>query len=192
MKQFILLLTVCCLKFSLGSAQQANNHFLKNDSIMIITAQEYLGNKIGINFVEKHLKINSVDSIHGMITFLINTQGKKRMRNMIIVFVDGNKIDSIRTPKISKIDITRYYKGVISKHIFLNKTYAIELAEKIGFQKGIKPWSIKLSRFLDNILWEVENTQKEQLNKPYFASGKELNINARTGKYKKYDWTSIE
>jgi hypothetical protein len=192
MKQFILLLIVCCLKFSLGSAQQADNHFLKNDSIMIITAQKYLGNKIGTSFVEKHLKINSVDSIHGMLTFLINAQGKKRMRNMIIVFVDGNKIDSIRTPKISKIDIKSYYKGVISKHIFLNKTYAIELAEKLGFQKGIKPWSIKLTRFLDNIIWEVENTQKEQLHKPYFAAGNELSINAQTGKYKKYNWTSIE
>lgn len=192
MKKFILILIVCCLKFSIGFAQQVDNHFLKNDSIMIITAQKYLGSKIGTSFVEKYLNVNSVDSIHGMISFLINAQGKKRMRNMIIVFVDGNKIDSIGTPKISKIDITRYYKGVLSKHIFLNKTYAIELAEKIGFQKGIKPWSIKLTRFLDNIIWEVENTQKEQLNKPYFAAGNELSINARTGKYKEYHWISGE
>ena len=159
---------------------------------MIITAQKYLGNRIGTNFVERHLKINSVDSIQGMISFLIKKQGTKSRRNMIIVFVDGNKIDSIGTPKISKVDIKKYYKGVISKNIFLNKTYVIELAEKIGFQKGIKPWSINLTRFLNNIIWEVENTQKEQLHKPYFATGKELSINARTGKYIKLDWTSIE
>jgi hypothetical protein len=192
MKQFILILIVCCLKLSLVSAQQIDNHFLKNDSIMIITAQKYLSNRIGINFVEKHLKINSVDSIQGMISFLINQQDTKSRRNMIIVFFDGNIIDSIGTPKISKVAIKKYYKGIISKNIFLNKTYVIELAEKIGFQKGIKPWSINLTRFLNNIIWKVENTQKEQLHKPYFATGKTLNINARTGKYKKYDWVSLE
>jgi len=192
MKKFILILIVCCLKFSLSIAQQVDNHYLKNDSIMITTAQKYLSNKLGVNFVEKHLKINSVDSIHGMISFLINQQGAKSRRNMIIVFVDGNKIDSIGTPKISKVDIKKYYKGAISKNIFLNKTYVIELAEKIRFQKGIKPWSINLTRFLGNIIWEVENTQEEQLHKPYFATGKELSINARTGKYIKLDWTSIE
>jgi len=159
---------------------------------MIITAQKYLSNKLGINFVEKHLKINSVDSIQGMVTFLINQKGTKSRRNMIIVFVDGNKIDSIGTPKISKVDIKKYYKGAISKNIYLNKTYVIELAEKIRFQKGIKPWSIKLTRFLDTLIWEIENTQEEQLHKPYFAAGKELNINARTGKYKKLDWLSGE
>ena len=68
----------------------------------------------------------------------------------------------------------------------------MELAEKIRFQKGIKPWSIKLTRFLGNIIWEVKSTREEQLHKPYFATGKELNINARTGKYTKLDWTSIE
>ena len=192
MKKFIFILIVCFLKFSLGVAQQVDNHFFKNDSIMIITAQKYLGNRIGTNFVERHLKINSVDSIQGMISFLIKKQGTKSRRNMIIVFVDGNKIDSIGTPKISKVDIKKYYKGVISKNIFLNKTYVIELAEKIRFQKGIKPWSIKLTRFLDTIIWEVENTQEEQLDKPYFASGKGININARTGKYKKHDWLSGE
>lgn len=192
MKQFILILIVCCLKFSFVFAQEVDNHFLKNDSMMIITAQKYLSNKLGINFVEKHLKINSVDSVQGMVSFLINQQDSKRRRNMIIVFVDGNKIDSIRTPKIGKVDIKKYYKGVISKNIFLNKTYVIELAEKIRFQKGIKPWSIKLTLFLGNIIWEVKNTHEEQLQKPYFATGKELSINARTGKYIKLDWTSIE
>jgi len=180
------------LKFSFVYAQEVDNHFLKNDSIMITTAQKYLSNKLGINFVENHLKINSVDSIHGMVSFLINQQGAKSRRNMIIVFVDGNIIDSLGTPKISKADIKKYYKGVISKNIFLNKTYVIELAEKIRFQKGIKHWSINLTRFLGNIIWEVENTQEEQLHKPYFVSGKGININARTGKYEKFDWLSCE
>ena len=103
-------------------AQEVDNHFLKNDSIMINTAQKYLSNKLGINFVEKNLKINSVDSVQGLISFLINQQGTKSKRNVIIVFVDGSKIDSIRTPKISKVDIKKYYKGVVSKNIFLNKT----------------------------------------------------------------------
>jgi hypothetical protein len=122
MKQFILILIVCCLKFSFVFAQEVDNHFLKNDSIMINTAQKYLSNKLGINFVEKNLKINSVDSVQGLISFLINQQGTKSKRNVIIVFVDGSKIDSIRTPKISKVDIKKYYKGVVSKNIFLNKT----------------------------------------------------------------------
>jgi len=159
---------------------------------MINTAQKYLSNKLGINFVEKNLKINSVDSVQNMVSFLINQLGTKSKRNVIIIFVDGNTIDSIGTPKISKVDIKKYYKGVVSKNIFLNKTYVIELAEKIRFQKGIKPWSIKLTRFLDTIIWEVRSTREEQLHKPYFATGKELNINAGTGKYIKLDWTSGE
>ena len=111
---------------------------------------------------------------------------------MIVVFVDGNKIDSLYTPKIRKADIREFYKGIISTTIFLNKNYAIELAEKIGFQKGIKRWSVKLERYLDTVIWKIENTQKEQLDKPYFTSGNELNINAKSGKYQKYDWVSCE
>ena len=180
------------MKFSFVYGQEVDNHFLKNDSIMITTAQKYLSNKLGANFVDNHLKINSVDSIHGMVSFLINQQGAKSRRNMIIVFVDGNIIDSLGTPKISKADIKKYYNGVISKNIFLSKTYVIEFAEKIRFQKGIKPWSINLTRFLGNILWEVRSTREEQLYKSYFATGKGLSINARTGKYKKYYWMSGE
>lgn len=159
---------------------------------MIVTAQKYLYNKIGINFVEKHLKINSVDSIHGMVTFLIKQEAMKSKRNMIIVFVDGNKIDSTETPKISKADIKKFNRGTISKNIFLNKTYVIELAEKIGFEKGIKDWSIELTRLLGKIIWEVENTKKEQLQNNFSASGNGISINARTGKYKTFEWISGE
>ena len=192
MRTIILFITMYCLGFGFGNAQQTDNHYSNNDSIMISTAKKYLNNRIGTNFVEKSIVINSVDSIDGIVTFLISQHGTKSKRNMIVVFVDGNKIDSLFTPKIRISDIIKFYKGTISTTIFLNKTYAIELAEKIGFQKGIHKWSVKLIRFLETVIWEIENTQKEQLDKPYFSSGNGLNINAKSGKYRKHDWLSCE
>jgi len=192
MRKIILIITVYCLGFGFVTAQQTDNHYSNNDSIMISTAKKYLNNRIGTDFVDKSIVINSVDSIHGLVTFLINLHGTKSKRNMIVVFVDENKIDSLYTPKIRKADIRKFYKGIISTTIFLNINYAIELAEKIGFQKGIKRWSVKLERYLDTVIWEIENTQKEQLDKPYFASGNGLNINAKSGKYKIHDWVSCE
>ncbi|MDD4971961.1 MAG: hypothetical protein PHT07_21250 [Paludibacter sp.] len=192
MRKFIIILATYCLGFGSGNAQQVDNHYSNNDSIMIITAQKYLNDRLGAKFVKKSVEINSVDSIQGLITFLIRQHDTKSKRNMIVVFVDGEKIDSLSTPKIKRADIEKYYNGTISTNIFLNKTYAIELAEKIGFQKGIHKWSVKLLRSLDAVTWEITNTQKEQLNKPYFTSGKGLSINAKSGKYRKFNWVACE
>ena len=193
MKRHTLMFLLLCFKFSLSQSQCVINHFSIDDSIKMIRAQKYLINKLGERFVKDSLEFSGFyQSILYMVTFEIKPQIIKNNKNMIDVFIDGNYIETKYNTKIDATDLKRYYNGGPSMNIFYNKTFAIELAQKIGLEKGIKEWEIKLSGVVDDVSWDIYSFQYEETEHPYQAGGKFLRLNINSGKYKLLKWHSIE
>lgn len=189
----ILVILFFCVNLCIGQSSAVDSNLSMDDSLRVENAKKYLSKKLGAKFVKDSLVFSGIYlSVLHMVTFEIKRQVIKNNRNMIIVFIDGQKIDTIYNTKIDSFDIKKYYNKKTSKNIFYNKTFALETARKISFEKGIKEWTIEITGLTNDLVWEIDATTKEQKEHPHQASGKSLNVYLNSGKYKISDWVSIE
>ena len=193
MKKLKLILIIIIFNISYGISQTEKYNLSMDDALRVIKAIGYLNENINKNFVMDSLEFSGIykDMLH-MVTFEIKNQYKSDNKNMIIVFIDYNVIDTINNTKISKIDIKRYYNGKYSNNIYYNKAYALNLAKEINFEKGNKEWICELKGVMDDVSWNIYSTTFEQVEHPHQCGGKCLKVNLRSGKYEINEWYSIE
>ena len=164
-----------------------------HDSTDLAIATNYLITKLGQDFVKQHLVYKGhYQSVLHMVTFEITPQKFINNRNMIIVSMDGNEVETKYNTKITETDIKDYYKGLPPKNIFFNRNYALKQASRIKFPKGIKDWEIEIDGVADEVYWNIKSFDKESFTPMWSAQGKSLEVDIRTGRLKKDRWYGVE
>ena len=164
---------------------------VSGDSLKVKIAEEFLKKRLGEKVVREKLVLAGVyEGPLDLVTFELKgrTENKK---NLVVVFLDGNKVESEFNTKVTKEDIVNYYKGQQTKNLFWNKDYATNVANRLDFDKGIKGWEIKLEGMVYDISWSIYSYTTETWN-PHQAGGKALKIDAKNGKYEIQRWSVIE
>ncbi|MFD3003660.1 hypothetical protein ACFS7Z_25105 [Pontibacter toksunensis] len=164
---------------------------LPGDSLKIKIAEEFLKKRLGEKVVRDKLVFAGIyEGPLDLVTFELKGR-KENNKNLVVIFLDGDKVESKFNTKITKEDIINYYKGQQTKNLFWNKDYATNLAKSLSFEKGIKGWEVKLEDMIYDISWSIYSYATETWD-PYEAGGKALKINAKTGKYEIQEWSEIE
>jgi len=164
------------------------------DSTRISIARDFLKERLGEDFVRDSLQISgSFLSVLPMIAFEIKLEyATDRNKNMILVFVDGDSVETKFNTKINRTDIDKYLKGNESDNIFYNKKFAMNLASQNNFEKGIKGWEIEISGIAKNVYWAIRSYDSEEHEPVYGATGKSYLVNIRNGETKIKEWIIIE
>lgn len=164
---------------------------LPGDSLKIKIAEEFLKKRLGEKVVRDKLVFAGVyEGPLDLVTFELKGRTGNN-KNLVVIFLDGDKVESKFNTKITKEDVSNYYKGEQVKNLFWNKDYATNLAKNLSFEKGIKGWDVKLEDMIYDISWSIYSYATETWD-PYEAGGKVLKINAKTGKYEIQEWSEIE
>jgi len=164
---------------------------VSGDSLKVKISEDFLKKRLGEKVVREKLVLAGVyEGSLDLVTFELKGRAENK-KNLVVVFLDGNKVESKFNTKITKEDITHYYKGQQSKNLFWNKEYATNIAKRFEFNKGIKGWDIKLEGMVYDISWSIYSYATESWD-PYEAGGKALKVDAKTGKYEVQDWSEIE
>ncbi|WP_299762482.1 hypothetical protein [uncultured Pontibacter sp.] len=164
---------------------------VSGDSLKVKIAQEFLKKRLGEKVIREKLVLAGVyEGPLDLVTFELKGRTEVN-KNLVVVFLDGNKVESKFNTKITKADIANYYKGQQTKNLFWNIDYATNIAKRLDFDKGIKGWDIKLEGMVYDISWSIYSYATETWD-PYEAGGKALKVDAKTGKYEIQDWSEIE
>lgn len=164
---------------------------LPGDSLKLKIAEDFLKKRLGEKVVKDKLVFAGIyEGPLDLVTFELKGRTEVR-KNLVVVFLDGNKVESEFNTKITKEDIINFYKGHQAKNLFWNKDYASNIARRLKFDKGIKGWDIKLEGLVYDISWSIYSYATETWE-PYEAGGKALMIDAKTGKYEVQEWSEIE
>ncbi|MBB6613185.1 hypothetical protein H7F15_19275 [Pontibacter sp. Tf4] len=164
---------------------------LPGDSLKIKIAEEFLKKKLGEKVVRDKLAFAGIyESSLDLVTFELKGRTENR-KNLVVVFLDGEKVESKYNTKITKKDISNFFEGKPTKNLFWNKEYATNIAKRLDFDKGIKGWEIQLEGLVYDISWGIYSYVAETWD-PYEAGGKALKVDAKTGKYEIQDWSEIE
>lgn len=113
---FFLLLVVS--EVALGQTTRSVEPISPHDSTDLVIATNYLEATLGQGFVRQHLVYKGhYQSVLHLITFEITPQNSIKDRNMLVVSMDGDGVETKYNTKITKADISDYYKGVPSNTI---------------------------------------------------------------------------
>jgi len=186
------ILLISCLTYLNCFGQQTDRIF-QNDSIQFKHSNDYLENVLGRSFLKDSLIFQGVyrSELSMYVYEIKQSLCKNTNKNVIIVFFDGDSIETKYNTKISRQDINNYFKGLEFDNIFLNKEYVLTLA-KNKLKKGIREWQVKIRGVADSIYWEIDSFDKERLKSVYSAGGQCFEMNIRTGKFRLLDWIEIE
>lgn len=181
------LLTIILLFCTSACLAQA----LPGDSLKIKIAEEFLKKRLGEKVVRDKLAFAGIyEGSLDLVTFELKGR-TENSKNLVVVFLDGDKVESKYNTKITKEDVSNFFKGKPTKNLFWNKAYALNIAENLKFEKGMKGWEVRLEDMFYDISWDIYSYATETWD-PYEAGGNVLKINAKTGKYEIQEWSEIE
>ncbi|WP_114752806.1 hypothetical protein [Pleomorphovibrio marinus] len=186
---FLILTNVKC--FGQGSDSK---DYSDSERKKIQIAENFLIETFSETFLNDTLEFKGLyKSVLDMVAFEIkNDLSTDTSRNMILVFLNGENVETEYNTKITRQNVYNYFKGVSNENIYLNHDYALSLAKRANFEKGIKGWIISISGVADSVWWTVKSYQKVDYDPVYSANGKDFKVNIRDGKIKISEWVEIE
>ncbi|WP_209331861.1 hypothetical protein [Lunatimonas salinarum] len=157
-------------------------------------AENFLIEIFSENFLNDTLEFKGLyKSVLDMVAFEIkNELSKDKSRNMILIFLNGEIVETEYNTKITRKNIHDYFKGGSNENIFLNLDHALSLAKRENFEKGIKGWTISISGVADSVWWNIKSYQKIDYDPVYSANGIDFKVNIQNGKIKISEWVEIE
>lgn len=106
MNKIICIILLFCTSTCLGQA-------LPGDSAKIKIAEEFLTKRLGDKVVRDKLVFAEIyEGPLDLVTYELKGK-KENNKNLVVVFLDGEKVESKFNTKISKEDISNFYKGDI-------------------------------------------------------------------------------
>ncbi|MGE0932643.1 hypothetical protein [Peijinzhouia sedimentorum] len=187
---FLILTNVKCL----GQGSGDSIDYSDSERRKIQIAEDFLIETFSEKFLNDTLEFTGLyKSVLDMVAFEIkNELSMDTSRNMILVFLNGENVETEYNTKINRQDVYNYFRGVSNENIYLNYDYALSLAKRANFEKGIKGWIISISGVADSVWWTVKSYQKIDYDPVYTANGKDFKVNIRDGKIKISEWVEIE
>jgi len=188
-------LTFSQTSINISNKSQTENYKNNTHYIEIIQANNYLNNILGLDFVSKNLKFDTIITDRHLVAIYETTNTKNLDgKNTILVWFKFHnlryEIDSINTV-LDKKEIIKNIKGK-KCNLFIGLKKAKEIAEKAGLESGIKNWNIYLTYQNNFPIWVIQSTYGESKEGAYRASGQLVKINMIDGSFDKNDWDAIE
>ena len=193
MKYFLLIFLFLTYLKSFGQGGDSKE-YSESDRKKIQIAESFLIKTFNEKFLNDTLEFKGLyKSVIDMVAFEIKHElSRDTSRNMILIFLNGQIVETEYNTKITKQNIHDYFKGVSNENIFLNYDYALDLAKRANFEKGTKDWVISIDGVADSVWWTVKSYQEIDSDPVYSANGKDFKVNIRDGKTKISEWIEIE
>ncbi|EON79225.1 hypothetical protein ADIS_0230 [Lunatimonas lonarensis] len=189
------LLIILILTFVKSFGQESDSKEISDfQREKIQLAENFLIETFSESFLKDTLEFKGLyKSVLDMGAFEIKTEfSKDTSRNMILIFLNGEIVETEYNTKITRQNILDYFKGASHENIFLNYNHALSLAKKVNFEKGVKDWVISINGIADSVWWTVTSYEKIEYEPVYSANGKDFKVNIKDGKIKISDWVKIE
>ena len=194
MRIVITLIFVCQLSLMLLGQ---NIQHQKRDSIYIDHASKYINNELGSEFVASNIKYDGLYH-HGLSMVVYKTVATKNMegRNSLIIYFKPYTYDvDSQNTVIDKQEIIKSIRCHDNCNLLIGQDQALIMAEKAGLKKGLKKWNPKLINWdgdLNKPQWTIKSTYRESTSRPYYGRGENVNIDMKTGEFKKSMWSAQE
>lgn len=193
MKYFLLIILFLTYLKSFGQGGDRKT-YSESDRKKIQIAECFLIKTFGEKFLKDTLEFKGLyKSVIDMVAFEIKHElSRDTSRNMVLIFLNGESVETKYNTTITKKNVHDYFKGVSNENIFFNYDYALNLAKRANFEKGTEDWVISIDGVADSVWWTVKSYQKIDSDPVYSAIGKDFKVNIRDGKTKISEWVEIE